>query len=78
LSAHFRQRSSIAAGGGFYSVLPGTAAWFYFIDEDMSFCLGVVCQSKLMLIAICGRLFQRPAPLAAILLLPAVLVTRRF
>jgi hypothetical protein len=30
---HYRQRKSIAAGGGFYNILTDTAAWFSFVDE---------------------------------------------
>ena len=36
-SEPFVQRLSIAAGGGFYNVQPGTAAWFCTIAEDKNF-----------------------------------------
>jgi hypothetical protein len=31
----------LAAGGGFYNVLPATAAWFYFKVEVKNFCLAL-------------------------------------
>ena len=62
-------RSGIAEGGIFYNVQPGTAAWLCFIDEVKNFCSVLFVALKPKLIAICSRLLQRPAPLAAILLL---------
>jgi hypothetical protein len=42
--------------------------------EDKILCLALFVKLKLLLIAICSRLLQRPAPLAAILLLAVVLL----
>jgi hypothetical protein len=45
------QRSSIAADGEFYNVLPGTAAWICFIDEVKDFGLALFVEPGLPLIA---------------------------
>jgi len=37
----YAQRLSIAAGGEFYNVQPGTAAWFYLKVEGKNFCLAL-------------------------------------
>jgi len=44
------QHSSNAAGGGFYNVQPGTAAWLYFVDEVKNFCWALFVEPELLLI----------------------------
>jgi len=59
----------IAAGGEFYNVQPGAAAWLCFVDEVKNFCSALFVTLELLLIVICSGLLQCQAPLAAILLL---------
>jgi len=42
---------SIAAGGEFYNVQPGTAAWFYFVEKIRTL-LGFIRLPKPLLIVI--------------------------
>jgi len=58
--------------GDFITYRPELQLGFVLKVEGKNFCLALFVQPKLLLIAICSRLLQRPAPLAAILLLAAV------
>ena len=55
------QRTGIAAGGIFYNVQSGTAAWFCLKVEVNIFCLALFVKPKLLLRAICSRLLRCPA-----------------
>jgi hypothetical protein len=57
--------------GYFITSRPELLLVFCLKAEDNIFCLALFVKPKLLLIAICSRLLQRPAPLVAILLLCA-------
>jgi len=60
--------------GDFIMSSPELQPGFVLKVEDKNFCLALFVTLELLLIAICSRLLQRPAPLAAILLLVAVIL----
>jgi hypothetical protein len=61
--------------GDFITSRPELQLGFVFKVEDKNYCLALFVKPKPLLIAKCSRLLQRPAPLAAILLLYAVFIS---